>query len=211
MTTDRAVSPVIATVLLVALVVILAATVGFQLIGLVEQAKDTNERPVPVSGNLLANGDFERGPVGAWQVYDGGWVSLAGQSLITQTDPYSGSLALETDGSPSFINQSLTDRVEPGKLYRLCAQSKISTPGASFYVGVQYYDADKNIVEKAEYEIEWTTYQRQCVLTDLDSEKAVVSADVYVYGTGGGTAYVDEVSLKEVRYLADSDRDDDDR
>jgi flagellin-like protein len=212
MKTDRAVSPVIATILMTALVVILASTIGFQLMGLVEEAKDTNERPIPVSDNLLSNGDFEDGAVNEWQAWDGGsYATLAGRSLITQTDPSSGSYALEMDGSPDFVKQDTTKRMDAGRIYRLCAVSKVSSTAASFYVGVQYYDSGGTIIEKAQYEIAWTSYREQCVLTDFGPDQPVESADVWVYyDSGSGTAYVDDISLVEVKYLADPDEDTDD-
>ena len=213
MGTDRAVSPAIATILMVAIVVILAATIGFQLTGLVEEAKDTNKKPIPISDNLLSNGDFEDGAVNAWQAWDSGtYSSLAGRSVITKTDLYSGLYGLEMDSNPSFVKQDTTKRMGSGNIYRLCATSKVSTTASSFYVGVQYYDSGNNIIEKAQYEIQWTSYQEKCVLTDFKSTQSVASADVWVYyDSGSGTAYVDDVSLVEVKYLADPDEDTNDK
>lgn len=211
---ERAVSPVIGVILMVAVVIILAGVVGVSLLSFVEEAQDTNEKPIPVSDNLLTNGDFEDGAVNAWQAWDtdvGAYASLAGRSLITQTDPYAGTYGLEMDGDPNYIKQETTQRIAPGRIYRLCAQSRVSSTAASFYVGVQYYNSEGTIVEKAQYEIEWTAYQEECVLTDFTSNQRVSSADVWIYyDSGSGTAYLDDVSLVQVRYLADPDRDTDD-
>jgi hypothetical protein len=93
----------------------------------------------------------------------------------------------------------------------MCAESKVSTTASSFYVGVQYYDSGGSIIKKATYEIDWTSYQEKCVLTDFTSNQSVASAEVWVYyDSGSGTAYVDDVSLTEVKYLADPDEDTDD-
>lgn len=220
MRNDRGVSSVIATVLMVAIVVVLAATISFQLVGLAEETKDTNERPIPISDNLLSNGDFEDGAVNSWQAYDGGagsYSTLAGRSLITQTDPYAGSYGLELDGAgsdPDFVRQDTTKRMRTGGIYRLCAQTKAS-PGSSFYVGVQYYDsvptAGATIIEKAQYEVTWTSYRERCVLTDFEADQSVAAAEAWVYDNGSaGTVYVDDVSLVKVEYLADPDEDTDD-
>lgn len=220
MRNDRGVSPVVGTVLMVAIVVVLAATISVQLVGVVEETKDTNERPIQISDNLLSNGDFEEGAVNAWQAYSGdvdSYASLAGRSLITRTDPYAGSYGLELDGAgsdPDFVKQDTTKRMRTGSIYRLCARSK-ATDNSSFYVGVQYYDsvptAGATIVEKAQYEVTWTSYEERCVLTDFDSDQSVAAAEVWVYDDAGtGTVYVDDVSLVEVKYLADPDEDTDD-
>lgn len=215
MSSDRAVSPVVATILMVAIVVVLSATVALTLTDVVEDAKDTNERPIPVSDNLLANGGFESGYAGAWE--DGYNADLApGDGVIVQHDPASGSHALQLDGSPNFVGQDVSDRIEPGKIYRMCARSKVTDPGGSVYLGVQYYDVENpsgaTPIEKAQYEVEWTSYREQCVLTDLNPELPVKSAEVYAYwGSGPGTLYVDDVSLVRVKYLADPQEDTDDQ
>jgi flagellin-like protein len=210
MVSDRAVSSVIATILMVAIVVLLASTISFQLMGVVEDAKDTNEKPIPVSDNLLSNGDFEQGAVDQWQ--DGYDQTLAGRSVITRDNPYSGTYGLEMTSSPGFVGQNTTTQMEAGRIYRMCAKSKVSTTTSSFYVGVQYYNSEGKIIEKATYEIDWTSYREKCVLTDFTSRQSVESAEVWVYyDSGSGTAYVDDVSLTEVKYLADPDEDTDDR
>ncbi|MFC6974483.1 hypothetical protein ACFQL1_07045 [Halomicroarcula sp. GCM10025709] len=59
--------------------------------------------------------------------------------------------------------------------------------------------------------MDWTEYRDRCVISDFDDDQPVKSAEVWVYyGSGPGTAYVDDVSLKRVRYLADPDQDTDD-
>ncbi|WP_135855154.1 type IV pilin [Halorussus salinus] len=210
MSSDRAVSPVLGTTLMVSLVVVLAAVVGVSFFDVVEEAKDTNEKPIPVSDNLLSNGGFEDGATNKWQ--DGYDKPLAGRSVITQTDPYSGSYGLEMDNTPPFVGQDTTKNMEAGKIYRMCAVSKVSNPSSSFWVGVQYYDSGGNILEKATYEIKWTTFEEKCVLTDFTENQAAASAEVWVYyDSGSATAYVDDISLKEVQYLADPDKDTDDQ
>ena len=215
MSTDRGVSPVIGLILMVAVVVVLAAVVGSSLIGVVNEAKDTNERPIPVSDNLLSNGNFESGSTGEWQ--DGSDNDLPEGGPIKTEEPYAGKYALKMDGSENFIGQDLTQTIKPGRIYRMCAHSKATDPDSNVFIGVQYYDDEDpvgaTILEKATYEVEWTSYREKCVLTDL-SRDSTKSAEVWVYydpGSGSGTVYVDDVSLVEVKYLADPDRDTNDQ
>ena len=213
MNTDRGVSPVIGLILMVAVVVVLAAVVGSSFLNVVADAKDTNERPIPVSDNLLSNGNFESGSAGAWQ--NGSDVDLPDGGPIRTEEPYEGRYALTMDGTEEFIGQDVTQTIKPNRIYRLCAHSKATDPDSNVFVGVQYYDADDpigaTILEKAAYEVEWTTYRETCVLTDLSRESAE-SAEVWAYydPTGAGTVYIDDISLVEVTYLADPDRDTDD-
>lgn len=213
MNTDRGVSPVVGLVLMVAVVVVLAAVVGSSFLNVVNEAKDTNERPIPVSDNLLSNGKFESGSTGAWQ--DGFDVDLPDGGPIRTEEPYEGKYALKMDGTDNFIGQDVTRSIEPNRIYRMCAYSKATDPESNVFIGVQYYDAEDpigaTILEKATYEVEWTSYRQKCVLTDLSGESAK-SAEVWAYydPSGSGTVYVDDVSLVEVKYLADPDRDTDD-
>jgi flagellin-like protein len=214
---ERATTPVVGTVVLVGVVVVLAATASVTFGTVVEEARDTNEKPIPVSDDLLADGGFESGSpaASAWREYDAPLPPWAFGA--TGDDVSEGDEALVVDASRRsnevFFNQSVADSVEPGRLYRLCADAKVDPAGsARFYVGVQYYDAGGDIVERATYEVTATDYRERCVLTDFRDGRPVASADVWAYATtGGGTAYVDDVSLREVQYLADPDEDTDDR
>lgn len=212
MVRDRGVSPVIATVLMLALVVVLATSLAVTFNDVVTEAKDTNERPIPVSDNYLSNADFEDGTVGAWE--DGLDSSLPA-GVVVRDNASSGQYALRMDSSPDFVGQDVTDTLRPGRIYRLCAHSKVADLDSTYYVGVQYYDgpdpATDSIIEKATYKIEWTEYEERCVLTDFTTDQPVESAEVWVfYENGTDPAYVDELSLREVRYFADPDEDTDD-
>lgn len=203
---DRAVTPVIGTVLLIAVVVVIAAASVVTFSGLVEEAKDTNEKPIPVSENLLANSGFESG-TDEWNLFDTATVGPAA--------PSDGSNALEVPGE-AYAAQSVTEDVRPGYNFRLCAQSKLTVPSGEAYVGVQFYDnpdpyaPGATIVKKETWEIEWSSYRETCVYTEFENTTAIQSAEVWVFRASGantGTAYVDEVSFRRVRYLADPDEE----
>jgi flagellin-like protein len=71
MNADRGTAPVIAALLMVAVVVILSGAIFVTVEGITTQAQQTNERPVPVTGELLFNEGFESGDNGVWQKGDG--------------------------------------------------------------------------------------------------------------------------------------------
>jgi hypothetical protein len=192
---------------MVALVVVLGAVVYTSVAGVVEEAKDANEKPVPVSGDLLANGGFEGGYTGAWE---GGFDTdlPQGGALIRAERPRVGACALQVDGSPSFVGQDVTDQIDPGRTYRLCASTALADPGAVVYVGVQFCDdpdpVGATIGEKSTYRVDWTTYTEECVLAEIGTDQAAESAEVRVYrGSGSGRVFVDDVSLVRMRYFAD--------
>ncbi|WP_253737766.1 type IV pilin [Halohasta salina] len=212
MSADRAVSPVIGTVVMVGVVVLLAAVVSVSFLGIVTEAKDTNERPIPVSDNLLSNGDFETGTPESWI---NGSLERPDPRIITTDDPSQGNYALRMDGTDDYVAQNVTKPIKSGRIYRLCADSKTTTQDTDVYIGVQYYDSESfnedTTIEKAFYTVDSTSYREQCVLTELP-DRDVVGAQVWIYDgdTGSsGTVFVDDISLVEVRYLADPDRDTD--
>ena len=197
---------------MVGVVVVLGAVVSASFLGVVNEAKDTNERPIPVGDNLLSNGGFETGTPESW--VDGVGDPLD-SSIVTSDDPFRGDYALRMDGTKGYVAQNVTKPVKSGRIYRMCANVRTTTSDTDVYVGVQYYDSipfdGPGIIEKATYKVESTSYSEQCVLTELP-EQDVAGAQVWVYdgnpdGHSFGTVYVDEISLIEVRYLADPDRD----
>ncbi|WP_276260503.1 type IV pilin [Haloglomus litoreum] len=203
---ERAVSPVIGVILMVAVVVLLGSVVFVAASGMADDAMDTNERPVPVSDNLLFNPGFEKGANGVWEDgNDNG--GLEPDASIGTAEAYFGSYALKMHGDAEFTGQTVTDTIEPGYTYRLCAQSKIADPDDTrAWVGAQYYDADGDIIAKNTYEVTWTSYREECVLTEIGNDANAESAEVWVYretSAGDAAIYVDDVSLKQMRYFAD--------
>jgi flagellin-like protein len=209
MRTDRAASPVVATVLMVAIVFLVAGTLFVAVGDVVEEAKDTNEKPIPVSDDLLVNGDFESSDSGAWE--DGLDRDLPqGDARVTTEAAVSGSYGLELGGNPEFVGQDVSETIEPGRTYRACARTRIDDPSAKAYFGVQFYDdedpAGATILKKETYQITWTSVREQCVYVEFPPNAGVESAEVWLYrGNAVGTVVADDVSLVKTRYLADPD------
>lgn len=206
-------TPVIGVVLMVSVAVLLGSVVFVAANGLVVDAIDTNEKPVPVSQNLLWNGDFEHGENGRWESgVDAG--TLEADAAIVATNVHDGSYALEMDEGATFTGQNVTRQISEGSTYRVCAWSKVEATGSDAYVGVQYYDDDGDIIEKETWKVTWTEYQENCVLTEIGPDEGAVEAEVWAFRgtTGSGTPalYVDDVSLVKMRYFADPEARPDD-
>ncbi|WP_372910352.1 type IV pilin [Salinigranum sp.] len=210
MDTDKGTSPVIAALLMVAVVVILSGVIFVTAEEITTQARQTNERPVPVTGELLFNEGFESGDNGVWQKGDGPVPPyLESDAHIVARNARFGSSALKMNESAEFTGQNVTDEIDDGTTYRMCAYTMVDDPsGAPAYVGVQYYDASGAIVDKDTFRVTWTAYEERCVLTDIPDDSGVVEAEVWAFrdpsGTTAGTLYVDEVSLVQVRYFGNS-------
>lgn len=118
--------------------------------GLVEEAKDTNEKSISVSDNLLANDGFEDGAED-WALFH--------TASVGSTDPYEGSRALEVPGR-AYAAQSVTDDVEPGADFRLCARSKLTDPNGEASVGVQFYDDPRSVRRRSLHRRDGTVGRR---------------------------------------------------
>lgn len=215
MSSQRAVSPVIGTILMVAIVVVLAATIGVVFLDIAEDGMSPNEQAIPVSDEFLLNGGFEDGHLDPWRGY-----GIASGEYVTTTEPYRGRYALEVgddrhdEESEIYVAQETTRMNERGT-YRLCAHSTATDSDSGVWIGVQYYDDEDfdsaEIIEKATYEVTWTDYREECVITELPDEE-VQGAEVWVYyeaDTGSGTVHVDDVSLRQVRYFVEDGRETD--
>lgn len=214
MSSQRAVSPVIGTILMVAIVVVLGAVMGVVFLDVADSGMSPNEQAIPVSDEFLLNGGFEDGDLGPWRGY-----GVAGDEYVTTNEPHGGRYALEVgedriDGGASdiYVAQETTRMNERGT-YRLCAYSTATDADSGVWIGIQYYDGEDfnsaEIIEKASYEVTWTDYREECVITEMPDED-VQGAEVWVYyadGTGNGTVHVDDVSLRQIRYFVDDDRE----
>ena len=213
MNDERAVSPVIGVVLMVSVSVLLGSVVFIAANGIVADALDTNEKPVPVSQNLLWNGGFESGDNGRWESGADNGVLEADAAIVASNAHY-GSYALEMDEGATFTGQNVTRQITEASTYRVCAWSKVEATGSDAYVGVQYYDESGDIIEKETWKVTWTEYEQRCVLTEIGPDEGAVEAEVWAYrgttGTGTPALYVDDVSLVKMRYFADPDARPDD-
>lgn len=203
MTDDRAVSSTLGTVFLVAVVVIVSATVAVQLGDVVQEARDTNEKPVPVTGNLLTNPSFADGEAG-WTAYsEGSVVDGVGRrdtAGLEFTPPI---------GDGLYRGQPVTDDLVAGETYRLCAYARTTNPDANGYVGVQFYNASGGIIAKATWRVRSTSFSERCRYATTPNETSVQRAEVWGYlGPGpNGDLVVDDFELVRTTYLADPDED----
>lgn len=195
----RGVSSVVGTVLLVAIVIVLTASIGAFYVTLVDETTDTTGRPIPASDNLLTNPSFADGLVG-WdekEWYEGDVEPGAG---------HQGGDALRLPPD-SYRAQNVTAVIDSGGDYRVCGWSRLvdeSTP-AEAWIGVQFYDepgeyAESSITEKYYWRVSWTDYREQCVYFSAPEEFG--EAHLLV-STDGGHVDADDLSLVETRYITE--------
>lgn len=198
---------------MVAVVVLLSSVVFVAADQITTQPQQTNERPVPVSGELLFNEGFENGDNGVWQKGDGPVPpALEGDADVLTENPNFGAYALKMNESAEFTGQDVTKEIKERSSYRMCAYTMVDDPsGAPAYVGIQYYNASGAIVDKDTYRVTWTAYEERCVLTDIPDGSGVVEAEVWAYRdnseSNDGTLYVDDVSLVRMQYFGNSETD----
>lgn len=203
MADKRGVSPIIGVIMMVAITVMLASVIFVATGGIASRTQETNEQPLPVGDDQLVGGDMENPGTVLW---NNGWSNdLQDDAEISTDNPHWGAYALKMSGDSDFTAQEVTDTVEVGSAYQLCAWSMVTDPDADAWVGIQFYDADGNIIPslKKTHQVTWASYEKHCVVTEPVPESGWVSADVWVYRTPStpGTVYVDDVSLVEVRYF----------
>jgi len=202
MSESRGASPVVGTVVLVAVVVIVGVSLTVPFLGIVQDGIDTNEKPVPVTDNLLSDPGFED--------EDGSWDHWGPGSVVAEQPNYgAAALKVPAGSNDAYHAQNVTKKMRAGSTYRLCAWSKRTDPDGETWVGVQFYETeDKNeIIEKQTWRVEWNSYREECVLAETPNETSVHTAEVWVYRPADteGVAYVDDVSLVRMAYLADPD------
>jgi hypothetical protein len=200
---DRGVSSTLGTVFLVAVVVIVSATVAVQMGDVVQEARDTNEKPVPVTDNLLENPSFADGDEG-WTVATEGTV----MDGVGRRDT-AGLKFAPPIGDGLYRGQNVTDALVAGETYRLCAYARTTNPDANSYVGVQFYNASGDIIAKATWRVRSSSFSERCRYTTTPNETSIQRAEVWGYlGPGpNGELVVDDYELVRTTYLADPDED----
>lgn len=78
----------VGVVLLVAVVVVLGGVLFVAANGIAMEGRDTNERPIPISQNLLYNEGLEKGTAGVWE--DGVDTGLEADAHILKAEPHYG-------------------------------------------------------------------------------------------------------------------------
>lgn len=192
---SRGASPVIGTILMVAVVVVAAATIGVTMLGFSDDLQDLTA-PMTTGPNLVENPGFEDGDAG-WKYVGAEWNSAE----IAEGSGVDGSnaLRLQEDG---YVDQELDAVLLPNAEYQLCAQTHLETAsGGQAWVGVQR-DTGGEDIQLASWEVTSSDYRNQCEYIRADREFKNIT--VWVYTEGDVSVLADDFVLQRTRFLTDS-------
>ncbi|TKX50295.1 hypothetical protein EXE49_06760 [Halorubrum sp. ASP121] len=197
---DRGASPVIGTILMVAIVVVIGVAVGMTAMGYSDDLRDLTA-PVTYGDNLIQNPGFERGN-NSWEDGTGNTTSAA---KIVEGGGIDGSNAVRlqsVSGQQDYVEQNLDTVLRPDAEYRLCAKSRLDEQsGGRAWVGVQHADGGpKNHL--AIWEVTWGEYRGQCEYFKADAELKNIT--VWVYTEGDESVLADEFVLQRTQFLTDA-------
>jgi len=189
---NRSVSPVVGTIFMVAIVVVVAATVGVSMLGFSDDLRDLTA-PMTYGDNLIQNPGFEDG--------DAEW-NFA-ENKIVDGEGIDGSNAVQLQGNDTYVDQQLDAVLLPDAEYRLCAQSRlVSENSGEAYIGVQH-DTGGDDIQLAVWEVEWMDYRNQCEYFKADRELEDITVWVYTAGDDADV-YADDFILQRTRFLTDA-------
>jgi len=139
--------------------------------------------PPPPSGDLLLNAGFESGIAP--------WGTFSGTETVAADTAFEGSQSLKLNVNGSGARQAVA--ITGGQAYQFTAFAKTSSTGWSG-LGVEFLDANGNVLEGQSRQIttaDWSEYQ-----VDAVAPANATQAAVWIWkGDGGGTTYLDGVSL----------------
>jgi len=189
---NRSVSPVIGTIFMVAVIVVIAATVGASMLGYSDNLQDLTA-PMTYGDNLIENPSFEEG--------DANW-NLTWGGTIVDGDGVDGSSAVRLEGDEDYLDQELDAVLLPDAEYQLCVQTRLdSEDDGQAWVGVQHDTGGENI-HLASWEVTWDDYRNQCEYIKTNREYKNIS--VWVYMEGDTAVLSDDFVLQRTRFLTDS-------
>ena len=197
---DRGVSPVIGTVLMVAIVVVIGVAVGVTAIGYSDDLRDLTA-PVTYGDNLIQNPDFEGGN-DSWEDGSGNIISadkIVGGGGIDGSN----AVRLQSDGgSQEYVEKNLDTVLRPDAEYRLCAESRLDEQsGGQAWIGVQHADGGPEN-HLAIWEVTWREYRGRCEYFKADAELKNIT--VWVYTEGDESVLADEFVLQRTQFLTDA-------
>jgi len=198
---NRSVSPVVGTVFMVAIVVVIAATVGVSMFGFSDDLRDLTA-PMTYGENLIENPGFEDGAA-HWRndlKANGGELVV---DKIAPNEGIDGSNALQVDGDEGYAGQELDAVLLPDAEYRLCAQSRLeSEDSGRAWIGVQH-DTGGEDIQLVSWEVTWDEYRNQCEYFKADRELEDITVWVYTDG-GDASVFTDDFVLQRTQYLTDA-------
>ncbi len=197
---DRGVTPVVGTVLLVALVVVIAATVGAVALGFSDDLRELTA-PMTYGENLIENPDFADGNA-SWRFADG--KIAEGEGVDGSNAVQLNSTEVDEDGDidNDYVEQNLDAVLLPDAEYRLCAQSRLNMSGdGQAWIGVQHADGGPEN-HLAIWEVTWTDYRNQCEYFKADRELEDIT--VWVYTEGEVSVFADDFVLQRTQFLTDA-------
>jgi len=193
---NRGVSPVIATILMVALTVVIATSVGVAALGLSDDLQDLTA-PMTYGDNLIENPGFENGDA-SWEFVDEDWNTVE----IADGEGVDGSNAIRLQSDDDYTAQNLDAVLLPDAEYRLCAQSRLDFEGGGqAWIGVQHATGSGDI-QLATWEVTWTNYRNNCVYFKADRELEDIT--VWVYTSGDVSVLADDFVLQRTKFLTDA-------
>ena len=193
---DRGVSPVIGTILMVAIVVVIAATIGVTMLGFSDSTRDLTA-PVTYGDNLIENPAFEEGDAN-WQFVGESWNGVR----IANGDGVGGSDAIRLQNDTDYVGQDLDSVLLSDAEYRLCAQSRLeSQNGGRAWIGVQH-DTGAGDIHLTSWEVTQTEYQNTCNYFETDREFDNIS--VWAYTEGDVSVLADEFVLQRTQFLTEA-------
>jgi len=188
---NRSVSPVVGTIFIVAVIVVLAATVGATMLGYGDDLRDLTA-PMTYGENLIENPGFEDG--------DANW-NLTWGGSIADGDGVDGSNALLVNGS-EYVDQELDAVLLPDAEYQLCIETRLkSEDDGEAWVGVQRDTGGENI-HLTSWEVTWDDYRNQCKYIKTNREYKNIS--VWVWTDGEREVLADDFVLQRTRFLTDA-------
>jgi len=203
---DRSVSPVVGTIFMVAIVVIVAATVGVSMLGFSDDLRDLTA-PMTYGDNLIENPGFEDDNA-HWE--DGGGNLISNNKIVEKGIDGSNAVQLSStnevdedgDIDNDYVEQNLDAVLLPDAEYRLCAQSRLNMPSdGQAWIGVQHADGGPEN-HLAIWEVTWTDYRNQCEYFKADRELENIT--VWVYTEGEVSVLADDFVLQRTQFLTDA-------
>lgn len=202
---NRSVSPVVGTILMIAVVVVIAATVGVTMLGFSDDLRDLTA-PMTYGDNLVENPGFEDGNAN-WEDGEGNLISA---DKIVGGEGTDGSKAIQlssNEGSEDYAGQNLDAVLLPDAEYRLCAQSRLDSAdseNAGGFIGVQHEENGTAGPEThlTTWEVTSESYRNQCQYFKAD--RKLENITVWVYVEDGASISADDFVLQRTRFLTDA-------
>ena len=192
---NRSVSPVVGTISVVAIVVVIAATVGVSILGFGDDLRDLTA-PMTYGDNLIENPGFEDGDAN-WNFVGEDWNDVE----IAEGEGVDGSNAVRLQSDDDYVDQELDAVLLPDAEYQLCAQSRLKTQEGKAWIGVQR-DTGGEDIHLASWEVTWTDYRNNCEYIETDREFKNIT--VWVYTEGDVSVLADDLVLQRTRFLTDA-------